>query len=104
EGFRPLVESVATGEPAYAARVGPIDVRGFLAWDTSPNDPYVSVQSSMPTDVVVVVNMVHPHITQLVGSEGVLNYLRHCTYDAIAEWQARRQHAQLDPNTIKVLK
>jgi hypothetical protein len=33
-----------------------------------------------------------------------LNYLRHCTYDAIAEWQARQKARRLDPNTIKLLK
>ena len=34
----------------------------------------------------------------------MLNYLRHCTYDGIAEWQARRNEAGLDPDIIKVLK
>jgi len=30
--------------------------------------------------------------------------LRHCTYDAIAEWQAAKKVSQLDPDTIKILK
>ena len=53
---------------------------------------------------MIIVNTQHPHWTQLSGSEGVLNYLRHCTYDGVAEWQARRMSASLDPDTIKVLK
>ena len=55
-------------------------------------------------EILVVINTVHPHWSQLKGSEGVLNYLRHCTYDAIAEWQARSKASRIDPNTIKLLK
>jgi hypothetical protein len=54
--------------------------------------------------VLVIVNTAHPHWGQLQGSEGLLNYLRHCTYDAIAEWQASRKAGRLDSNTIKLLK
>jgi len=41
---------------------------------------------------------------QLEGSSGVMNYFRHCIYDAIAEWQARRKQGKIDPSTIKILK
>jgi hypothetical protein len=34
----------------------------------------------------------------------MLNYLRQCTYDAIAEWRARHKADDLDPDTIKLLK
>ena len=49
-------------------------------------------------------NKAHPHWSQLKGSDGVLNYLRHCTYDGIAEWQARHKAGRVDPETIKLLK
>lgn len=49
-------------------------------------------------------NQAHPHWKQLKGSEGVLNYLRHCVYDGLAEWKARRKAAALAPNTIKLIK
>jgi hypothetical protein len=41
---------------------------------------------------------------QLKGSDGVLNYLRHCVYDGIAEWKAIHKAAGLNPDTIKILK
>jgi hypothetical protein len=41
---------------------------------------------------------------RLLGSEGILDYLRHCTYDAIAEWQARHKTGTIDPDTAKLLK
>jgi hypothetical protein len=70
----------------------------------SLNDPYVAVDATTADRVVVMVNLQHPHMQQIVGSEGFLNYLRHCTYDAIAEWQARHKAATIDPDTIKLLK
>ncbi len=83
---------------------GNIIIKGYLAADLSANDPYVVVESTSGNEVLVIVNTSHPHWSQLKGSEGVLNYLRHCTYDAIAEWQARRKIGRFDPDTIKILK
>ena len=102
----PLRDSVAEREPTFQAKfVGnPLEIRGFLVNDASPNDPYVVVEATTNERVQVIVNTQHPHWNLLSGSEGVLNYLRHCTYDGIAEWQARRNEAGLDPDTIKVLK
>jgi len=51
-----------------------------------------------------VINMQHPHLTQIEGSQGVLNYFRHCVYDGVAEWQARHKAGRLDPETVKMLK
>ncbi len=39
-----------------------------------------------------------------MGSEGVLNYLRHCVYDALAEHMARHKKSTIEPETIKLFK
>ena len=98
--------SVAVREPTFQAKFDKyaLEISGFLVSDSSPNDPYVVVEATSDSRVLVIVNTQHPHWKLLSGSEGVLNYLRHCTYDAIAEWQARRKQASLDPDTIKILK
>jgi hypothetical protein len=70
----------------------------------SPNDPYVTVDARRESEVIVIINQAHPHWNQLKGSEGVLNFFRHCTYDGIAEWQARAKASRIDPDTIKLLK
>lgn len=70
----------------------------------SPNDPYVLDECPNDNELIVIVNTSHPHWTQLQGSSGVLNYLRHCTYDAVAEWQAGRSTARIEPDTVKMLK
>ena len=92
------------GQETLNATIGSLRARIYLASDMSVNDPYVAADSARRDEVIVMVNTVHPHWIQIKGSDGVLNYLRHCTYDAIAEWQARQQRSQLDTDTIKLLK
>jgi hypothetical protein len=69
----------------------------------SPNDPYVAVDATEDDRVIVTINVNHPHWQQISGAEGVLNYFRDCTYDALAEWKARRAR-QLTPETVKIFK
>jgi hypothetical protein len=33
-----------------------------------------------------------------------LNFLRHCTYDGVAEWKAYFKAGRIDPDTIKMIK
>jgi hypothetical protein len=104
ESLRPLLEDANSSTPNFEAKLSQLEVRGFLDGELSPNDPYIVVQSTQNDLVLVVVNTRHPHFRQLEGIAGVLNYLRHCVYDAIAEWQARRSDAPLDSATVMILK
>jgi hypothetical protein len=103
-GFQTVVESQKSRDPRFSAKIGGIAVKGYLMDDRSENDPYYICDSTQKGLVLVVVNQAHPHWSQLKGSDGVLNYLRHCTYDAVAEHQARHKVAALDPDTIKLFK
>lgn len=98
------VQVVASVPETMKAVIAGLSIRLYVESAMSPNDPYVVTDSTKPTEVIVIVNTSHPHWSQLKGSEGVLNYLRHCTYDAVAEWQARSKAARIDPDTIKLLK
>lgn len=100
----PVLEAIEGADPDFSAGIGKLAIRGFLERDLSSNDPYVVVDPAMAEGLTVVVNMAHPHITDLTGAEGMLNYLRHCVYDAIAEWKASQSTAPIDSNTIKMLK
>lgn len=104
QAFLPLREGVVQDEQAFSADIGGLEVVGYLAHQSSPNDPYVLADATNDQRVLVVINLQHPHFRHIAGSEGVLNYFRDCTYDAIAEWQARHRTARLDPDTIKILK
>lgn len=90
--------------PRFTVTVGQITVYLYLQSDMSVNDQYLTVEAAKSSEVIIVVNENHPHWYQIRGSDGVLNYLRHCVYDGIAEWQARKQLSSIDPDTIKVFK
>ena len=105
EALQTLTSTVeARNSEILNVEIGNLRARIYLASEMSVNDPYVVADSAKASEVLVLVNMAHPHWKQLKGSDGVLNYFRHCTYDAIAEWQARHQAARLDTDTIKMLK
>ena len=101
--FEALRTAAQSETPVISERVAGINVTVYLE-SLSVNDPYVAVDAAQETEVAVIVNMAHPHVSQIEGSMGLLNYLRHCMYDGLAEWQARRKQANLDPDTIKFLK
>ncbi|MFA7246600.1 MAG: ATP-binding protein [Dehalococcoidia bacterium] len=104
QALQPLEQAAAAREPTYIADISTFSVAGYLLGDASVNDPYLVIDSTSEDRVMVIINTQHPHWLQLNGSEGVLNYLRHCTYDGIAEWQARNKASTIDPDTIKLLK
>jgi Histidine kinase-, DNA gyrase B-, and HSP90-like ATPase len=100
-----ITESVTgRSEPAIEGIIGGITFKLYIDAEMSPNDPYLSVEISNTANVIIIVNSAHPHWGQLKGSDGVLNYLKHCTYDGVAEWMASSKASRLDPNTIKLLK
>jgi hypothetical protein len=104
EVFKNLTESIESRTETFRADLEGISVRGYIAYDLSPNDPYVAFDSARDDEVLVIINIAHPHWKQVRGPEGALNYFRHCTYDAIAEWKARRKTSVLTPDTIRLIK
>jgi hypothetical protein len=99
-----FISSVDPMAPTFSTKVSSLEVKGYLVDDSSENDPYIVLDSSRANEVIIVINARHPHFTLLEGSAGVLNYLRHCVYDGIAEWQARHKAGTIDPETVKMLK
>lgn len=102
--FRRIIEEEETGEETFRTDVGDIAVKVFLTGDKSENDPYFVCDATKKEEISVVVNQRHPHWYQLSGSEGVLNYLRHCIYDALSEHLARFRKSTIEPDTIKLYK
>jgi hypothetical protein len=101
---RPLLDEIRTTDPDFSATIGPVLVHGYMANDMSVNDPYVVSDAASADKVVIAVNLKHPHFSELRGAEGVLNFLRHCVYDSLAEWKARQRTSTPDPDTMKMLK
>lgn len=104
-----VIESIEKTRTATIQQVihttPPLTIKIFLGSDLSERDAYVYQESTRPSEVIVTVNQNHPFwVTQLRGAEAVLEYLRQCTYDALAEWQAGSKLARFDADTIKWLK
>ncbi len=100
-----VIENVSNNaSPRFTVVIGEITVYLYLQPDLSINDKYLTVEASQDNEVLIIVNENHPHWHQIRGAEGVLNFLRHCVYDGIAEWKARKKQGTIDPDTIKVFK
>ena len=104
-----VLEAVTTSvvehyQESFVGAINGLAVKVYVESDMSINDPYLTIDTASDSQVVVIVNAGHPHWNQLRGSTGVLNYLRHCVYDGIAEWQAKKKTGRIDPETIKLLK
>jgi len=71
----------------------------------SPNDPYLLIESTeSATSVIVIINLAHPHWSQLTEDESILNFIRHCTYDGVSEWKAFHATGKILPDTVKLIK
>ena len=102
---RSIVERVTQeGSETFRATLGDYTIKVFLPHNLSILDPYMLPESARENDIIVIVNPNHPHWHELKASEGVLNYLRHCVYDAIAECLVLRKAARIDPDTIRMVK
>ena len=86
-------------------KLGSLTVKLYVDEDMSSYEPYVINNSTTYRDtVIVIVNKSHPYWNELDGSIGVLNYLRHCVYDGVAEWKAFFMQGNIDPDTVKHIK
>lgn len=103
-----VMEGVDQSSPDIYAKIettwGTTEIIGILADTLSASDPYVVSEATSPFKVLVAINMQHPYLQRISGSDPLLNYFRECVYDAVAEWQARNKSATIDPDTIKNFK
>jgi hypothetical protein len=101
---RDLVESEARREPTMVAAIGNINIKVFIADDLSERDYYLSYEVPRDSELHVVVNMSHPYLAQITGSDGIANYLRQCIFDAIAEHKTHIQRGTIHSNTVRFWK
>ena len=86
--LKPLLMASRGATPRLVQTIGKAKFSLFVASDASPNDPYCA----------------HPHWNQIEGDLGVLNLLRHFTYDAVAEYKCTLKSAEIRPATIRYIK
>jgi hypothetical protein len=98
-----IVESVKNHKTTLTVEIDHFSVKIYIK-ERTIYEPYLVINSAIENEVIIIINTGHPHWTQLRNAIGVLNYLRHCIYDGIAEWQARHRKQSLRPDTIKTYK
>lgn len=92
-------------QPDLRAKINKLVVSLYLVSDMSPNDPYVIIESTgSDSAVIVIINLAHPHWSQLTNNESITNFIRHCTYDGVSEWKAYVATGKIEPNTVKLIK
>ena len=91
--------------PNLRTKINKTVVSVYLAKDMSLNDPYVIIEATKSeASVIVVINLSHPHWSQLTQNESILNFIRHCTYDGVAESKAYFVTGKIEPDTVKLIK
>lgn len=96
---------VSAHKPSIKAKIGKTAVKLYMARNMSPNDPYVIIESTASkTDVIVIVNVLHPYWGELTSEQSVRDYLRQCTYDGVAESKAFYLTGKIEPDTVKLIK
>ena len=98
------VRAVATAQPRATYHLDGLTLNVFLLDHLSERDPYLGVEIGSGDTLTVVINMNHPHISDLNGRMGVLNHLRACTYEGVAQWKVNRAWGEDSPSLIRAIK
>lgn len=73
--------------------------------ENSEFDPYVLTETTIEDNkVIVIINILHPHVQEMTSADSLTNFVRHCIYDGVAEWKAIKLIGTIQPYTIKLLK
>lgn len=100
----PLIDQSGAREPDITIVVGEqLTVRLFLI-PVSPNDPYYAFEISDPLTILLTVNESHTSYTELRGEEAVRCHLKHCAFDAVAEWKCRSKVGDVRAESVRQIK
>ena len=76
----------------------------FLTRQLSERDSYLGIEIRGDDTLSVVINLNHPHINDLNGRIGVLNHLKACTYEGVAQWKVKAAWDDDKPELIRAIK
>jgi hypothetical protein len=96
---------VSRFKPNLKAKLNKTIISVYMVNDMSVYDPYVIIEATKSeASVIVIINLAHPHWSQLTNNESILNFVRHCTYDGVAESKAYFMTGKIEPDTVKLIK
>lgn len=82
-----------------------VKINIILSENSSPYDPYLIVRpAGGERSLNILININHPYWIDLGDNTSRFHFLLNCIYDGVAQWKAEFLLAQLDPDTIKMIK
>ena len=67
-------------------------------------DSYLGIEIGNDDTLSVVINLNHPHVRDLNGRIGMLNHLKACTYEGVAQWKVTQAGYSDSPALIRAIK
>lgn len=99
-----IIRAVATRQPRATYDLDGLTLNVFLLDQLSERDPYLGVEIGTGDTLSIVINMNHPHVNDLNGRMGVLNHLKACTYEGVAQWKVNKSWGEDSPSLIRAIK
>ena len=85
---------------------GDLVVRALISQDLGVNDLYLIIDA-LQDRVDLLLNASHPYFAagmNMGGEAFLVDYVRNCLFDGIAEWKARRHGVAMEPETMRNIK
>ena len=98
------LDSLINADADAVYEVAGLTLSVYLSKASSSRNPYLGIQITADDNLNVVINMNHPHVKDLSGRIGVLNHLKTCTYEGVAQWKVQNTWGQHNPELIRVIK
>jgi hypothetical protein len=100
----PLRESADATEPEIVIPLaGGLTVE-IMFDESHVNDPYYTYWPTETGSLKVAINEAHPGYIDLDTMPAVFSYVKHCAFDAIAEWKCRAKLAEVKPESVRQIK
>ena len=96
-----MIDVAESTDPTETYHLGGLTLFMYLAEHLLETDPYLGIAERQDGSLALVINMSHPHVQSLRGSNGVFNHLKSCAYDGLAEWKAERTW---DPSSLVLIR
>jgi hypothetical protein len=73
--------------------------------EKSEFEPYVLSETTIEDNKVdVIINLLHPHISEMNSEQSFTSFIRQSIYDGVSEWKALKLRGEIQPHTIKFIK
>lgn len=101
----PLEENAVTVEDAISVYLPAISKTFHVKYiQGSVQDPYYTYQILSDLSLLVIINENHPCVNSFAPNNPHFVHLRHCLFDAIAQWQCQIQDQEVHPDSVFMIK